>query len=430
MSAVSIVSFAVMLGVVASCFRKGADILSPARVFSFTWALSFGLADMKLSRFQHNWSALGWFELLLGVVSFLVGVFSIYVMYLRSPLLKVKEIRSRLQIQARETLDPRKFLQVLTILFLAYLLAYVAEVAIAGNVPLFAPNPERLRVSFGVFGLHLFVTSMLTILLFTVEYFVFMSPNRRKKLFVAFVFVGTAGTFFMLLQRYSFFNWALIAFGLAYYGSVKFNPKKFIILAAVFFGILILIQSLRSVLYVQNYLYVVSEMKYSREYAAFTEPYMYVAMNLENVARGVDKLEHLSYGYFSFDWVLALTGLKHLVGDYFRIVVHPFLNSDYNTYGFQWGYYRDFGTLGVAFGSLIMGILVGLAYYGLRTSPTILLAYAYSVSLVFMITSFRDAPLSRLDFVSNLFLIWVVHRFWGRKKPASIPAATMIPNTT
>ncbi|MBE0556908.1 MAG: oligosaccharide repeat unit polymerase, partial [Proteobacteria bacterium] len=406
----------VVVVIIASSFRRGVDVLSPGRVFSLAWAVSFGLAELKLSMFQHQWSAYGWLILLLGVGAFLLGIFVVFVYYLGTPVLAISQIRHRLQRDVRSSVNPSTFFNVIVILFILYAIAYAVEVAVMGNVPLFASNPEKARVSFGMFGIHLFVTSMLTIMIFSVEYVLFMPRDRSRRVAVVLIFLVTALSFFLLLQRYSFATWALLALGLAYYGSRRVRMRNLLIAFAVIVTLLIVIQNLRTVLYVEQYVYVVSKMKYAREYAVFTEPYMYFVMNLENVARGVEKLEHFYYGYFTFDWLVALTGLKHWIGEYFAIDRLPFLNSGFNTFAFQWWSYYDFGPGGVAVISLLLGMGIGFAYSRLRTNPTIGSLYLYAIGFVFVATSFRENLFTRLDIVSNLGLIWFVHRYLLSKR--------------
>jgi oligosaccharide repeat unit polymerase len=411
----------IVLAIIASWFYRGADVLSPSRVFLLIWALSIGLAELKLSLYQHDWTWYGWIVVLLGVVSFLVGLLIPTVGYFRTPLLHMGEVRNRIQKSVNASLDANRFFWITMMLFSAYLVAFAAEATMMGNVPLLAANPERARVTFGVFGLHLFVTSMLSILIFCLEYLLFMRGNLGRRIAILLVFVATAGTFFLLLQRYSFVFWALLALGITYYGSRKLRWRTVLVAVGLFLGFLFMIQSIRTAIYVEQYVYVISKMKYGREFAAFTEPYMYIVMNLENVARGAERLDHYFMGYFTFDWVLALSGLKHWLGDYLGIERLPFLNSDYNTYAFQWTCYYDYGVVGVALIPLFLGLFAGFSYYRLRTQPSILLLYAYSIALVFMLTSFREFLFSRLDAVSNFALIWVVHRYFAIKRAAHQP---------
>jgi hypothetical protein len=125
----------------------------------------------------------------------------------------------------------------------------------------------------------------------------------------------------------------------------------------------------------------------------------------------VERADRFYFGYFTFDWVFALAGIKHWIGEYFIIDRLPFMNSAYNTYAFQWWSYYDFGPIGVGLVALVLGLFSGFSYYRLRTAPTIWRTYLYAIAFVFMVTSFRENLFTRLDVVSNLALMWFVHRY-------------------
>jgi oligosaccharide repeat unit polymerase len=409
MTIVSLICFSLNFLVIISCFRRGADPLSPGRIFTFVWALSIGLADLKFSRFQHIWSLYSWIIFLIGIMAFLLGVFIMYCFNLDKPLLPLSEVRDRIQRQARDYIDPQRFFRVIVVLFVAYLTAYCVEVAIEGTVPLFSKNIEKLRIDFGTFGIHLITNTMVSVMFLVVEYFLIIQNYKRNKIWLGVIFLLTTFTFFLLLQRYNFFVWAVMALGLTYYTSRHIRFRNLFFAGGAFFGLLVLIRNLRITQYVQQYHYVISKMKYPPMFATFTEPYMYTVMNLENFARGVDKLDQFYYGYFTFDWVLALTGLKHWLEAYFRIERLPFLVSGYNTFTFHWWYYYDFGIIGVALIPFLSGFVIAQLYFRLRAKPTIITATLYSMALLLMIISFIMNPLNRLDFVSNVVLIWFVN---------------------
>ncbi len=416
MSWISITCFVLNLFIILSCFRKDADVLSPARVFGFVWTLAIGLTDLKLSRLQHEWSLYSWLLTLLGIGAFFIGLFVVYTMNMNQPLLPVREVRRRILEEVQERLDVSRLFWITIFIFVAYCLAFLAEVAIEGHVPIFSPRIEKARVEFGVFGLHLIVNSMVTIMIVVVEYFLLIRRQQRRKFFLGAVFFLTAMSFFLLLQRYNYVVWAVMALGLTYYLSRHLKFRTVLIAGGVFFGFLSIIQTIRLSQYLQKYIYWVSQMKYSETYAAFTEPYMYIVMNLENFARAMEKLQYHTYGYFTADFLLALTGLKHWLEKYFHIVRLPYLVSGYNTFTFDWWYYYDFGIPGLAVFPFLLGIAITFLYYRMRREPTLLSVIYYSMGLVLMAISFMMNPLTRLDFVVNIFLLWVIHAFLIQKR--------------
>jgi len=157
-------------------------------------------------------------------------------------------------------------------------------------------------------------------------------------------------------------------------------------------------------------MYNISKMKLPRDLALLTEPYMYFAMNLENFARTVDRLDHHTYGYFTFDFITALTGLKYLVVDYFSLDRTPYLISGYNTYSALWYFYRDFGVVGVAVIPFVLGFGIAMLYYEMRQRPTISKIVAYGIMLFVMIISFFHFPIAFLWFEYNLLMFYVFLR--------------------
>jgi oligosaccharide repeat unit polymerase len=156
-------------------------------------------------------------------------------------------------------------------------------------------------------------------------------------------------------------------------------------------------------------------MKFSKNYAIFTEPYMYITMNLENMAQAVKKIDNFTLGIYSFDWIYALSGLKHWMANYFHLNAREFLTSSYTTYPFHWYYYLDFGLIGVMIFPLLVGFFVGIIYYKLKSSAQLKWIVLYSICVAIMVISFFTNPLMMLTFVTNFFILWVVHNHFITK---------------
>lgn len=406
MTVISSISFFILIIVALSTVGKGTDSLSPSRVFIAIWSLAIGLADLKLSGFQAEWSLESWIVLLLGVSSLLVGCFAPYILNLHVPLLRMDQIRQRFR-EVEVNLDV--LFGVIVTMWVLYSVSLVIETKLAGGFPAFARFPDRARVSFGVFGLHLMVDFMPAILFLCVEYFVFSRSRGPRHLAVLFIFLTTALSFLALLQRFSFVAWALTELCFLFYASSFVRPRNLLISGSVFGAAFAYVISLRLTRYVENYLYVISRMRFSVRYAFFTEPYMYIVMNLENFARGVHKLERFTFGYYTMDFLMALTGLKHWLADYFGLVERPFLMSGYNTFSFLWPYYYDFGAVGVAVIPFVLGFFIASVYYQLRRKPTLMSLILYANAFSFLVLSFFTNIFTALGTVTNIGLLAVIH---------------------
>jgi oligosaccharide repeat unit polymerase len=204
----------------------------------------------------------------------------------------------------------------------------------------------------------------------------------------------------------------VISIGFLYYASKIINLKKILIVAIVFISFLSVLQSIRLSKYAADFHYVISKMEYSKDYAMFTWPYMYIVMNLENLAVGVEKLDDNSYGLLTGDWLMASTGIKHWAKEYFNIDKQKYLYSAYTTSPFIWDYYYDFGLGGVFSLSLLVGIIVGLFYYQMRITGELKWIVIYSFFLFVIVISFFTNPLTSLNIIVSIFVLWFTHHFF------------------
>ena len=106
MPVISFICFLILLFLLISGLRKNADFLSPGRVFGILWVFVLGLVELKLSRLQLQWSLYDWLIVLIGLLTFVIGVYISYIINLDKTFLSVSEIR----IKIREKQVNEKFL--------------------------------------------------------------------------------------------------------------------------------------------------------------------------------------------------------------------------------------------------------------------------------------------------------------------------------
>lgn len=407
MSVISIVCFLICFGVVITCFSKRADILSPSRIFVFLWSFAIGITDLKLSALQFEWNNTGWMLLLIGVAAFLVGTFVVFVLNFTVQLTPMREVRLRL---SRRQFDESVFFKIILVVFAAYVVSYLASYLIKGFIPLLSKRPGQMRTQFGVFGFGLIVHAAPAVMFFVVQYFVSINKRGFHKFVLALVFLFTAGSYFLLLQRFDFAIWAIVSFVFFYYATRYVSLKTVLITILPFVGIFYWVSSLRLIGAIKYYMFLMSKMKISTDYAFVTEPYMYVATNLENFVRSSQKLDQFTFGYYSLNFISSLTGLRHWMGEYFNLDDTPYLTSGYNTYSFLWTYYRDFGVVGLALFPFLEGMIIAHLYYAMRKQPSILNVSLYALAVfVMLISFFHNAP-SMLQFVFVAIMIYIVNR--------------------
>ncbi len=409
MNLISMFCFPLCIGIVLLGLRRGVDVLSPGRVFVFVWSLAIGLTELKFSGLQHEWSAESWIQVLLGPGSFLVGVFVTYVIHANAALLPVEAIRDR---WGGDRVEGNRLFWAICCAFALYLLAYGVIFFVKGvTPPLFSLDPGESRKEFQIFGLGLFLHNVVIIVVLTVIYHLKIQEHRLKKQILKLISLISVVTYFFLLQRFQLAMAAVVSVAVVYYAKGLPRLRKMALYAAMVVPLFLWVSTLRAGQFFIYYLYRNSRMKFSPAYAVFTEPYMYLVMNLENFARAIEKSKTFTFGKYTFDFALAATGLKHWIDEYFGLVDTPYLVSGYNTYTAFWTFYRDFGVLGIALIPLLIGMAVGSVYYRMRKSPSIGNLVAYGACVFVVIISFFNNPLQFLWFVYNMVAIYAIFLF-------------------
>jgi len=406
MTWISFICFILLFILLFSLFKKETDVFSPARLFLIIWSLAIGLADLKLSRYQINWTNYSWIMLLISLSSMLIGMFIVYVINLDKPLKKIESIRLSIK---KNTFNSQMLFRYVVFLFIAYLVSYIVSALVIGFIPYFTLFPGVARNDWGIFGFGLFVQSFPAVIYLSILYFIITKSQVYKKIWLVLILLITTATYLLLLQRY-YVVFAIILTAISlYYFTNLLKVKNVIIFTIIIFVSVFSMTFIRLTGTISNYLYYLSDMRFNIRYALFTEPYMYIVMNLENFAHAVDKVERFTYGLFSFDFVFALSGLKHEAVKYLSLPEFPnLLTNNYNTYTMFFIYYWDFGIIGLGIVPMILGGLFSTAYYSMRRNPTITSISIYSVFAFVIIFSFFIPIISFLHFAFNFAVIYLV----------------------
>ena len=409
MSWVSLICFAICFGIVLSIFRREADLLSPARVFGFIWSLAIGLTDLKLSALQHAWNLESWAILLIPLVAFLTGTFITYVLNFDGELVPIRTMRQLLRTE--EVREGRLFWFIL-LAAVTYAVSYLVIFLVKGWLPIFVIGTRTSRVEFNIIGFTVFLYSAGFIVFFTLIYYLVGRGKRSRKIILGITALVTVGSYFLLLQRFQIIMAAIICFILLYYATNYIRFRTALPLLAVVTTFFYWISSLRFSHVVSTYIYSVSKMRFSKDYALLTEPYMYLVLNLENFAHSVNRLDHHTFGYFTFDFIVSIAGLENWAGEYFRLDRTPYLtNPYYNTYTAFWPFHRDFGIIGLALIPLLLGLTSGILYYRMRICPSLKSVTAYGVIFFVIVISFFVFPISFLWFQYNMLALYLILRF-------------------
>jgi oligosaccharide repeat unit polymerase len=405
MNLLSFICFFSALLLVISMLRKNTDIFSPSRLFLIIWLIAIGLTELKFSRLQRHWSEYNWIILLIPLLSTLLGMFIVYVINFEKPLKGLSSIR---QVVRDNSVDSKTLFRYITFLFIAYTISYISIYLIVGYVTMFTKEPDVARRYWQVFGFGLFVQAIPAILFLIVVYFVSTKARISNKIILSLFFLIAFITYFFLLQRYYLIFSIIVSVVFLYYSTKKVSKKNILIFFSVLSVLFYWVSSIRLSRYASNFLYYLSEMKFNIKYSIFTEPYMYVVMNLENFVHAVDKLQRHTFGIYTFDFLFAITGIKHPLAQYLNLTDFPFLIGGYNTYTMYFIFYRDFNVIGLFLMPLILGMVFSGTYYKLRREPDINTISMYAIVVFLIIFSFFVPLFSFLHFVFNLSVIYFV----------------------
>lgn len=405
MSAAAIICFVLFIFLLFSLFRKGTDKMSPGRLFAMVWLLTIGLTELKLSRFQYEWSAYSWFALLVPLLSFLLGVYTVYVLNFNKKLHSIEGMRnSGSEFQVNEVL----LFRIIVVLFILYSISFSITYMIRGFVPLLTQKPDIARTQWGIFGIGVFVLSIPAVLYLSMIYLFLVQKHKFKKVIIYIIALIASVTYATLLQRFYLLVPIILTTVLLYYKSNKLRPRNILFALLIFGSVFYGISSIRTSKYVVNIIYYVSQMKFSPKYAVFTEPYMYMTMNLENYASATDKLDEYSYGYYSADFILFATGLKEELAKYMHLAQFPYMIvNSYNTYSMFFIYYRDFGLIGTMIIPMILGIGISTIYYRMRKRPDLNSISLYSLCIFLIFFSFFNPVFHQIHFVFNVVLLYL-----------------------
>lgn len=408
MSSVSIISFIICLAIFASVFKNDADVFSPGRVFAFIWALAIGLTDLKLSRLQHEWSIEVWIQIMIGPISFLIGTTVMYVINFDKKIYTLNYLRSHREIY---NIDKLKLYYSVVFLFALFLFGYLIIYMVTKEIPIFSEKPGVARANFTMFGIGLFLHNVVLIGFLSVVYILLEKNNKKKKSVLVLLTIISVILYSITLQRYQIFLTIIMIAVLLYYTTFRLKFRTVVISVSIIVVFFFLVSSFRAGQVIIFVLYRISEMKFSPQYAIFTEPYMYVVMNLENYARSITKINEYTLGYYTFDFYTAISGLKTWIQEYNNLNETPFLTSNYNTYSAFWTYYRDFGILGIFIIPFLGGVFLSSLFYSFKKNPTVQKLALYSIFLFGIMFSFFNSAFGFLWYIYNLIVIILVFKY-------------------
>ena len=330
-------------------FRKTKNLVDMRGLFTLAWVGGEGIACLKLSRLQSDWSNVTWLTFFLIYVCFNLG----YDLWLGR---FSKEQRQEVK---RDEISAKRILICIFGLMAASIACFTLEAVVVGYIPLFNSAPHAYSY-FHIKGIHYFTVSCVLVPSLSVVYCLMMARRGRGlvryKGFWLAVICDIVAVMIPLLcvSRFQL----ILAVGMAVFTYISMTGSFSLVYVGVLFVALIPAYVALTVLrsHSVEYLNGIFEMKNSHMPIFITQPYMYIANNYDNFNCMTAELKHFSFGLKGLFPLWALTGLKFIfpsLADFPLFVT----KEELTTVTLFYDAFYDFGVVGmVFFGGLLGGV--------------------------------------------------------------------------
>lgn len=415
---------AVLVVTVSTSFRRGADPISPSRVYLGVYSLLLAVYHLNLSRLQTPWSLSSHLLFYGASAMFLLGGLWVWMLLrIRYPEWRLRFDRIREALQADAARHDWGWYQGVFLVCLAgYLLSFVVSYFIVGGVPMLMKDPDEARIDF-------FGATMIT------NYGIFLGPTALMLGVVMLTFGRLAGwsrritvmgvlvaslTYLTLVTRYDIFRVLLFFIVCYHYGRRSLRPGHLfavVFLAAAVFLIGFVVRVNTDAIAAFNEMI---KIKMPKNLAWLSNLYAYIANDFWNfdfaIRKYLDGDHHypLQYGVSMFRAFLWNLRLEDGLIAAFRM--DSLYNESatkiqgLNTVIYVWHLYKDFGFIGVFLVTLGGGLLIWKFYLRTMMAPTLFRISVWGI-LVGAVALSYHTPLWELWFVYlNLIVLAIAHR--------------------
>ncbi len=325
-------------------YRRTGNLLQLRGLFSAFWVGGQGVACLKLSRLQTDWSPMTWFCFFLAFAGFWCS----FGLISRTAGDEGISMRRR---RERSSVRPLYYSMIAVTAVSAA--AFLFEAIYLGFVPLFLRGVPHAYSAFHVTGVHYLTVSCVLVPSMAVLFFQ-QGGSRRPARNTAVVVMAVICLVIPILCVSRFQLIFAVATALftyiAYTGRVRF--RTVLILAAAMLPLYVILTIARS--HDVTYLNGIFEMKNPATPIFISQPYIYIANNYENFNCLVEALPAHTFGIRMMFPVWALTGMKfffpYLIS--FPIYIDK---EELTTLTMFYDAYYDFGAAGVAVFSCMLG---------------------------------------------------------------------------
>ena len=341
-----------------SDYRKSRNLIHLRGLFSLFWVGGQGIACLKLSELQTDWTIVTWICFALALIGFW-GTFEVLSRYFGDG------HDSSFGRRRRFRANPKPIMACMVIVTALSLSAFLYEAYRLEFIPLLVRGVPHAYSEFHVTGVHYFTVSCVLVPALSVLYIYARTGNHGSLSlgnwgsvivinFVALlipllcvsrfqiIFAVVLAMFVLILLLQDARESRMLLFGII--------GIAFVLLVAAY----LMLSVARS--HDVEYLNGIFEMKNRNMPIFITQPYMYIANNYENFNCLVEALPKFSLGIRGLFPLWALTGLKFLVPSliYYPIYVNK---EELTTLTMFYDSYYDFGIPGVLVFSCALGVV-------------------------------------------------------------------------
>lgn len=323
--------------------RESENLVELRALFTLAWVGGQGLACLRLSRLQGDWSYVTWMCFFLAYIGFGIG-------YEWGRQYRDEEKR---EIERDAVLAGRLYLCIVG-LFAVSVLCFVFEAVKVGFIPLFSDKPHAYSY-FHVSGVHYFTVSCILIPAITVLYLkAGGGKGMGKKAVLVLANLTAAAVPILCVSRFQLLfaaGFAVVTY-IMVNKTVRLRTIAAVVLALIPVYVILTVFQHHDVAYLNS----IFEMKYGKMPIFVTQPYMYVANNFENFNCMVEQLTAHTWGIRMLFPVFALTGLKFVFPELTGQALY-LTKPELTTLTMFYDAYYDFGIGGV----FLLAVLIGVA---------------------------------------------------------------------